>query len=342
MLFRHTPLSANDLRQCLRIATGGAIGFTICKIFALSNGVFFTVTPMLLLGLSPVLTGHTVRQAVAAAVMSGIEVGLIAGLFGGHPGLMIPIVFVMFLYRFAAMARGHLFLFGANGVLNLSVMLHFASYPDTNVNELIFANFWATLLAVAIAGLMMLIWPDIEPRPKQKPLPKAPNRIRHETLMGATIATISFMVFQVFDLRDSMSAQATTILLLYPMNWNGSLDYARKRAIGTVLGVLFGISAQLFLYDWSGLLILVVPLLWIGLMLFSQLHVKENKGSGVGFGAMTTLGILFGQYLSPGNDLVFSALYRVSSIFVAILATLLLCYLVHRILNSFQATRFTH
>ena len=340
MLLRHNPLTANDLRQCLRIATGGTIGFTLCKLFGWSNGVFFTVTPMLLLGLVPVISGHAVRQLLASSAIAGLEVGLLGGFFGSHPGMMTPIVFLLFLYRFAAMSRGSLFLFGANGVLSLSIMLHFASYPGTDLNDLIFSNFWATGLSVIIAYLMTALWPDVEPRAAYQPGPKAPHRMRHEALLGASIATLSFLVFQIFDLRDSMSAQATTLLLLFPMHWNGALDYARKRAIGTLLGVSFGVMVQLFLYDWSGLLILIVPLLWLGLMLFAQAHVKEASGSGVGFGAMTTLGILFGQYLTPGNDLIFSALYRVSSIFVAILATLFLCYLLHKLLNSFEATRF--
>lgn len=340
MLLRHSPLTANDLRQCLRIATGGTIGFTLCKLFGWSNGVFFTVTPMLLLGLVPVISGHAVRQLLASSAMAGLEVGLLGGFFGSHPGLMTPLVFLLFLYRFAAMSRGSLFLFGANGVLSLSIMLHFASYPGTDLNDLIFSNFWATGLSVIIAYLMTALWPDVEPRAAYQPGPKAPHRMRHEALLGASIATLSFLVFQIFDLRDSMSAQATTLLLLFPMHWNGALDYARKRAVGTLLGVSFGVMVQLLLYDWSGLLILIVPLLWLGLMLFAQAHVKEASGSGVGFGAMTTLGILFGQYLTPGNDLIFSALYRVSSIFVAIVATLFLCYLLHKLLNSFEATRF--
>lgn len=340
MLLRHNPLTANDLRQCLRIATGGTIGFTLCKLFGWSNGVFFTVTPMLLLGLVPVISGHAVRQLLASSAIAGLEVGLLGGFFGSHPGMMTPIVFLLFLYRFAAMSRGSLFLFGANGVLSLSIMLHFASYPGTDLNDLIFSNFWATGLSVIIAYLMTALWPDVEPRAAYQPGPKAPHCMRHEALLGASIATLSFLVFQIFDLRDSMSAQATTLLLLFPMHWNGALDYARKRAIGTLLGVSFGVMGQLFLYDWSGLLILIVPLLWLGLMLFAQAHVKEASGSGVGFGAMTTLGILFGQYLTPGNDLIFSALYRVSSIFVAIVATLFLCYLLHKLLNSFEAIRF--
>ncbi|TNH93190.1 1,4-alpha-glucan branching protein [Aeromonas sobria] len=328
------------MRQCLRIAFGCTTGFLLCKLFGWSYGVFYTVTPVLLLGMVPVMNSHAARQLIAAAAVCGVEVGLLGGLFGGHPALMTPIAFLLFLYRFAAMSRGSLFLFGANGVLSLSIMLHFASYPQTDLNDLILNNIWANVLSVLIAYLMTMLIPDVEARPKPASAPKAPHRMRHEALLGATVATLSFLVFQVFDLRDSMSAQATTLLVLFPMHWNGALSYARKRAMGTLLGVTFGLLGQLVLYDWSGQLLLVAPLLWLGAMLFSHAHVKEAGGSGVGFGALTTLGILFGQYLTPGNDLVFSALYRVSSILFAIVVTLLACYLAHRLLNRCEATRF--
>lgn len=336
----YRPLTGNELRQCLRIAFGCTTGFLLCKLFGWSYGVFYTVTPVLLLGMVPVMNGHAARQLIAAAVVCGVEVGLLGGLFGGHPALMTPIAFLLFLYRFAAMSRGSLFLFGANGVLSLSIMLHFASYPQTDLNDLILNNIWASVLSVLIAYLMTMLIPDVEARPKPVSAPKTQHRMRHEALLGATVATLSFLVFQVFDLRDSMSAQATTLLVLFPMHWNGALSYARKRAMGTLLGVTFGLLGQLVLYDWSGQLLLIAPLLWLGAMLFSHAHVKEAGGSGVGFGALTTLGILFGQYLTPGNDLVFSALYRVSSILFAIVVTLLACYLVHRLLNRCEATRF--
>lgn len=76
MLLRHNPLTSNDLRQCLRIATGSTIGFTLCKFFDWNYGVFFTVIPMLLLGLIPVVTGQAVRQLLISSTISGIEVGL--------------------------------------------------------------------------------------------------------------------------------------------------------------------------------------------------------------------------------------------------------------------------
>ena len=340
MQTRKNPLTSNDLRQCLRVATGATLGFALCKIFDWQYGIFYTVTPMILLGLVPVMSAHAMRQLIASSVMAIIEVGLIGSLLMGSPGMMTLVVFLLFLYRFAFMSRGALFLFGANGVLMLSIMLHFASYPNTNLNELLFNNFWATVLSVIIAYVMMAILPDAEPRTAHKPGPKATHRMRHEALLGATIATISFLIFQTFNLQDSMSAQASTILILFPMHWNGVIGYARKRAVGTIIGVTFGVSVQILLYDWSSQLLLVVPIFWIGLMLFSQFHVREGGGSSIGFGAMTTLGILFGQYLSPDNDLIFSAFYRISSIAVAIIITLFLCYSLHKLLNRFEATRF--
>jgi len=338
----HQPLSENDLRRCLRIATGATLGFTFCKFFNCSYGVFFVVTPILLLGMIPKMSPHAARQCLASAVVCGVEVGLFGGLFSSHPALMTIIAFGLFLYKFACMSKGSLFLFGANSMLSLSIMLHFASFPTTDLNELIFSNLWANVLSVIIAFLMTALLPDTQPGKKAQShaQPKQLQRMRHEALMGASVATLSFLVFQILNLSDSMSAQATTILLLFPMHWNGTLGYARKRAMGTLLGVTIGLAAQLFLYNWSGILILVIPLLWIGLMLFSYAHVKESGGSGIGFAALTTLGILFGQSLSPGNDLIFSALYRASSVLFAIVATLLVCFLIHRLLNSFEATRF--
>lgn len=336
------PMSDNDFRQCLRIATGATFGFTINKLFGWDYGVFFTVTPMLLLGMVPVMSRHAANQLFASALVCGLEIGILGGVFGGHPGIMTMIAFVLFLAKFACMSKGSLFLFGANSVISLSIMLHFASYPTTDLNNLIFTNLIANILSVMIAYLMTFLIPDVQPRqPPPRPTEsKKSHRMRHEALMGAIIATLSFSVFQIFDLNDSLSAQATTILLLFPMNWNGALGYARKRAMGTLMGVTFGILGQLILYDWSDLLLFVVPLLWIGSMLFSYMHVKESSGSGAGFGGLTTLGILFGQYLSPGSDLVYSALYRVSSILFAIVITLLITYLVHRMLNRFAATQF--
>ncbi len=48
-------------------------------------------------------------------------------------------------------------------------MLHFASYPQTDLNDLIFSNLWASMLSVLIAYLMTALIPDVEERPKPAP-----------------------------------------------------------------------------------------------------------------------------------------------------------------------------
>ncbi|RUO80153.1 1,4-alpha-glucan branching protein [Idiomarina tyrosinivorans] len=335
------PLTANGLRQCLRIAIGATCGFVFAKVFGFQYGVFFTVVPMLLLGMVPVMNLHAARQLLAAGVVCALEVGIIGGLLGSHPILVTLVAFVLFLYRFICMAKGPLFLFGANGVLMLSILLHFASYPSTNVNDLLLNNLLANVLSIAVAFVLTVILPDVEPRPAAPQAPaKTSSRIRHEALLGAIVCTLAFIAFQSLDLKDSMSAQATMILVLFPMNWYGAIAYARRRAIGTILGVVYGLAAQALLYSWSHQLLLLVPLFWIGVLIFARLHVREANGAGVGFGALTTLGILFGQYLTPTSDLVFSGLYRVSSTLAAIVIAMTACFALHHLLNRFPATRF--
>ncbi len=341
----HQALTENAMRRGLRVSLGACLGFVFCKFFDLDFGVFFVVTPILLLGAVPTINGDIARQCLAAAVVCGLEVGLLAAVFSSHPILMTMLAFLLFMYKFACMSGGRLFLFGSNGVINLSIMLHFASYNSVDLNNMIAVNFWANVLALLIAVVLVHLIPDLPVRSRanaEPPVaaPKASHRRRHEALLGATVATLSFLVFQVFNLNDSLSAQATTLLLLFPLHWNGALTYARKRVMGVTLGVTFGVMGQLLLYNWSDQLLLVSLLLWIGLLLFSYIHAKEGGVPGFGFGGLTTLGILFGQYLSPDQDMIFSALYRVSSIVFAVIVTLFVCYLVHRILNMFSATRF--
>nr|WP_081949097.1 DUF2955 domain-containing protein [Halomonas xinjiangensis] len=335
----HPSLDENGLSQCLRIACGGLLGFIISQAMGWNYGVFFTVFPMFLVGLVPVLNAHVVRQFFANALLNCIEVSLVVGLTRHMPPIMAGLAFALFYWRFRMMAKGPLFLFGANGVLTLSILLHFASYPQLSLSDLLASNLMASGLAVGIAALMYTVFPDRQPRgpfPRQE---KTPARIRHETLIGALTATLSFLVFQVFDLRDSLSAQMATILILFALGYPGAKLSAQRRAIGTLLGCNLAIVIQLVLYTQSQHFLLVLPLYWVGLLMFARLHVTEGGGSGVGFGGLTTLGILFGQSLSPQQDLIFSALYRFSSMCVALVATLAVMALLHRLLNAWQPTR---
>ncbi|MNG36267.1 hypothetical protein D3C84_1232440 [compost metagenome] len=54
---------------------------------------------------------------------------------------------------------------------------------------------------------------------------------------------------------------------------------------------------------------------------------------------MTTLAIVFGQYLTPQHDVVYSIAYRLSSVCVAVFLTLVAVFVMHRLLNRFAAFR---
>lgn len=335
-------LSENDLRQCLRIATGGTLAFFLCKLLDLEYGAFYCVYPMLLLGLVPTLNAHLVRQFLAQGLVVSVEIALLYGLLGKRPALITPIIFVLFLYRFALMARGQMFLFGALGAVFLSIQLNFSSYPQTDVIAMLWYNSSAVVLAVAIAGLMFYLFPDRDPRPARKMPAKDRPSLRHEALLGATVATLSFVVFQCLDLHDSMSAQVASILLLFPMHWKGSHFAGRIRAVGTLLGCAIALLIMLLLYTHHDLLPLVCLLLWIAAMYCARWHMLEKGVPGIGFGALTTLAILFGQSLTPTHDITFAILYRLSSVCIAVLLTLFAVFMVHRLLNQFEATRHIH
>lgn len=331
-------LDENGLRQCLRLACGGTLGLFICKLMNWDNGSFFCVYPMLLLGLVPTLNAHLIRQFLAQAVLVSLETLVIYGLFGDRLLLIVPLVFLAFFWRFALMARGPLFLFGALGCVFLSMQLHFASYPDTHLYDLVASNLVAAGLTVLIAWLMFYCFPDAEPRaPRILPEKDLPSR-RHEAVLGASLATLSFMLFQTLDLRDSLSAQIASILVLFPMHWHGIRFAGRIRALGTLLGCVIALSLQLLLYDHYDVLPLVTSLYWIAAFFCARVHVLEGA-QGVGFGALTTLAIVFGQYLTPSHDMMFSLAYRLSSVCVAVFVTLLAVFVLHRLLNRFAATR---
>ncbi|PPC78598.1 1,4-alpha-glucan branching protein [Pokkaliibacter plantistimulans] len=332
--------SLDHLNKVLRIAFGASLGLIICKVADLDSwGVFYTIVPILLLGLVPRINRFVALQALASPLFGAVV------LFGynlcdNHPFLATPLIFMVFLFTFYCMAKGPLFLFGAMSTINNSVFLHFASYPDADFSVMSWANVLSTVIGLAICALV-LWWFPVHQAPAAPPrIAKPTHQVIHQTLLGASVATTSFVLFQIADLRDSLSAQATSVLILFPMTLSGVLDSGMKRAKGVMLGSSYAIVAQLLLYTYYQNLTLSVLVFFIGLLLFARVQHLEGPGSGVAFGGMTTLGIIFGQYLKADQDLIYSALYRISSVTVAVLLTLTAVYFFHSLLNRFQTTRY--
>ncbi len=338
----HSPkLDENGLRQTLRIAGGATLGFTVCKLMQWPNGIFFTIYPMLLLGLVPALNLSVIRQFIASSAYSAFIVLVIQGLFNHLPVVMVLISFLAFSLLFYQMSTGANFLFGASGVVTLSIQFNFASYitQGTSIYPLIISNAVAIFVSIAIAALMHTLFPDVTPR-QARPRPvKDKQSIRHEVLLCSSVATLSFIVFQVFDLSDSVSAQAASVLILFSLCWKAAGLAGWARAVGTLIGCNIALLAQLLLYNLTEILIFPVMVLWICSFIFSRYHILGGGIPGVGFGVLTTFGILFGQSLGPGQDLVYSALYRFSSVSFALLASLCAIYIVHTLLNKIDMTR---
>ena len=242
--------------------------------------------------------------------------------------------------RFRFMSKGPLFLFGSAGVVCQSTMLNFMSYPTSDWHTLIFSNIEASVMAVALSALMHYLIPDVTPRNPPPRIEKSDARVRHESLLSGTVATMIFVVFQISDLSDSLSALMAGILILFPMHYRGAVMSSLWRVVGVVLACLYILLVQLILYNHSSHMLLMMPLIGLGLAFSARLHVMEKVGAGVGFSSVTTIGIMFGQNLHPDTDLVFSDLYRIVSVTVALLGTLTMVFLVHLILNRFEATRF--
>ncbi|MDQ4429456.1 DUF2955 domain-containing protein [Yokenella regensburgei] len=332
--------TGNDFRQTLRIVIAGMLALSISTFYNVQYGVFYVVYPIMLLSLVPVFNRHVAKQFVFSAALNCVEMVIIVGFLAQWPAIMTLVVFGLYVMRFRFMSKGPLFLFGSMGVVCQSVMLNFMSYPGTNWHTLLFSNMEASVLAVALSALMNHLIPDVELRKPPPLIEKNAARVRHESLLSGTVATIIFVVFQISDLSDSLSALMAGILILFPMHYRGAVLSSLWRVVGVVLACLYILLIQLLLYDHSSHMLLMMPLIALGLAFSARLHVMEKVGAGVGFASITTIGIMFGQNMRPSQDLVFSDLYRITSVTVSLLVTLTLIFLLHRILNCFAATRF--
>ncbi|WP_218312360.1 DUF2955 domain-containing protein [Alteromonas antoniana] len=331
--------TSQDQRRVLRIAFGACTGFFISKFMAWPNGVFFAVYPMLLLGMLPKFDSLIAFEFVAGVIINVVEIYLLQMFFFDHPLLMMAAVFGILILHFRQMASGKHFMMWASGIVTLSVLLHFSSYNSAAINNMVVSAFLATGLSVISAAVLYWLIPESEAPTPPPSLNLSDSQLNHRTIMGAVLATLSFVAFQLLDLRDSLSAQVATVLVLFPMTFQGSLEGSVKRARGVALGCAIGIATQLLMYDLIRFLPLVTLAMFIAVMITARLHLIERSGSGMGFGALTTIGILFGQYLSPKSDMLYSSFYRFTSVVVALTVLMVLAFLLDHFLNRFALTR---
>ena len=263
--------TANDFRQTVRIAVAGTIALSISTFYDVQYGVFFVVYPLMLMSLVPMFNLHVARQFIFSAAVNCVEMVLIVGYLSQWPVIMTLVVFALYVMRFRFMSQGPLFLLGSMGVVCQSTMLNFMSYPTSNWHTLMFSNMEACVMAVALSALLHYLIPDVEPRKPPPRIEKDAARIRHESLLSGTVATIIFVVFQICDLSDSLSALMAGILILFPMHYRGAVISSIWRVVGVVLACLYILVVQLIIYDFSNHMILMMPLIGLGLAFSARL-----------------------------------------------------------------------
>ncbi|MBU8976043.1 DUF2955 domain-containing protein [Lysobacter sp. MMG2] len=330
-------LGEDAWRQACRLAIGTTAALAVAKAMSWPFGAFFALYPVLLLGLVPIYNLRIAAQFVASSLVSITAANLLAILGNVSPLLAIGAFFVFALACFRLMAQGPWFLFGALTMVASSVLVHLASYPHVPKSDLFTAQFIATLLAAFIAGAVHALIPERRKLPHGAPAKPLPL-VRHQMLLGAICATASFAVFQFLDLPDALSAQAATVLILFPMTLAGGRRAAWTRVSGTLLGTVYALALQLALYTHVSQAGFVIALYGVGALVFATMHVRENAGPAVGLSAATAIAVLIGQ-LSPAGDLYSISLYRLTSVAIAVFGMLLCMFAVEAVLNRFASTR---
>ena len=334
-----TGLTPFDKRRLLRLAIGSTAGFAISKLMNWPFGVFFAVFPMLLMGMVPVFNRMVACQFIAGVLVNIVELWLLQALFEPYPLLMWMAVTFVFGYHFRFMITTPYLLLWVSGLITLSTVLNLASYSPAQLHDMMVATLLSSSLSVVVAALLYWLIPEPE-KPGPPPVVSLSHaQINHRMLMGTILASASYVVFQVLDLRDSLSAQVATMLVLFPMTYSGSVLSCWNRVRGALYGCALALVTQILLYDLIDHLVLVVLAMFITVMIAARLHLAERAGSAMGFGALTTIGILFGQYLQPGADILYASLYRISSVAVALLVMMICAYWLDELLNRFALTR---
>ena len=326
--------------KALRIWFGCVLGFAMCTVFGWSNGMFGTLLPLFILSNLNRWNWGMFIQLIVSVVWVSIQVVLIVGFLQPYPLLMTVAVGIMLLFKCHAMHYKASYLFGYTGLLVGSILLNFGSYVTFDLENFIVGAWVAAIMVIPICALAFYLFPDPidsnAPILKVEGQSKDPREMLEQTALGWMVAMIVFLIFEIGTLNDSLSAQASMLIMLSPMTLVGSLMMARIRIVGTILGCLAAMAMQLILYDLYDNPILYILSFAIASGYFCKWLASENPiMKGVGFSAMAALTIPITGVIPGQKDAFFAILYRVSSIMVAVIITSILIWVCYRLIKLF-------
>ncbi|ASK54156.1 DUF2955 domain-containing protein [Vibrio tarriae] len=315
-----------------RIWFGCTCGLALSMLFGWSYGFFAIMLPLFILSRAERFQLKPLLMVLFSAVWTTLQATFLLEYLQFHPVLMTVAVGVFFLFKCIAMMSAKTYLFGYMGLLVGSIVFNFASYDFIDIEDFN-VNLWVISLAnIAICALAFWLFPEPKRDEIQPPMTtpvKSDLDYISQVAMGWIVAMSAFLLFQVADLYDSLSAQASIIIILTPMTLAGSMAMAKIRVIGTALGCLAGLAVQLILGSWysNGLLFWLAFTIAMGP--FCYLLTRGPIKSAIAFSAMSALAVPLTAIVPESNDAFFSILYRFSSIFITVIATAMLMWAVH-------------
>lgn len=319
--------------KVLRIWFGCSAGLALSMLFNWSYGFFAIMLPLFVLGRMDKFHLPMVLSILFSAVWTTLQATFILEYLQFHPLIMTVAVGIMMLFKCIAMMKPQTYLFGYMGLLVGSIVLNFASYDFIDIEE-----FNVNLWVIAASNIIVCAWaywlfPEKTNSPSQEEVTtpiKSDIDYISQVAMGWVVAMVAFVLFQVADLYDSLSAQASILIILTPMTLAGAMGMAKIRIIGTALGCIAGLGVQLILGYWfsNGLLFWLAFTIAMGP--FCLWLTKGQVKAAIAFSAMSALSVPLTTSLVPEQkDALFSILYRFSSIFVAVTLTAMVVWLVH-------------
>ncbi|PSU17656.1 DUF2955 domain-containing protein [Photobacterium kishitanii] len=323
--------------KTMRLWFGCVVGLAISMIFGWSYGFFAALLPIIIMTNADHWHWNNYQQLVVGIIWVTIEVSLINGFFQSSPLLLTAIVGIFFLEKCVAMSHKNSYLFGFVGLLVGSIALNFASYSSFDLEDFSVTLWCSAMVTVPICALAFYLFP--EPMIATT-IDTTNNEQRYDHIgmirqiaLGWIIAMLAFLVFQIGDLNDSLSAQASILIVLAPMTLIGSLAAAKIRIIGTFLGCLAGLIIQIGLYSWADNGILFIMAYAIAAGIFCSWLALGTIKSSIAFSAMSALTVPLTSSLIPDKkDAVFAIFYRFSSIFIAVVLTSMAIWIIHHFL----------
>ena len=327
--------------KTLRIWFGCSLGLGLSMLFDWSYGFFAVISPLFILSKLDRFHLLALLMVPISAISSSLQATFLVELLQQYPLLLTVAVGIMMLFNCVLMAHSTTFLFGFISLFVSSIVFSFASYDFFDIEDFN-VNLWIiTFVNIGVCALAYWLLPNKDADTlEEPPLPQVRTDLEHITQVAIAwvVAMAAFLVFQMADLYDSLSALASVIIILMPMTLAGSLGAAKVRIIGTALGCLAGAAAQLVLGKWfaNGWLFWLAVTIAMGI--FCHWQTEGMVKSAIGFSAMSALIVPLTTVVVPEQqDAIYSILYRFSSIFVAVTVTILLMWIVHHWLKAVLA-----